>query len=646
MPLSFSLPVFLPASLALAALLCASQARAATATATSGPASSPHAEQVSRCLKLRRDEPKTAAGLAESLLATPGLSLEDELKTLSCLGIAAGLLGEDARATQAAARMEQQVRANPQLPAEFRLRAYSQAGSVYHAAGQIHRAEAAYLQAYAISHQLDEREAALIQAATLTNVGLIHSDYLDSPEIADGYYRKALAAARSVGLEDPLILHNHVLNLVKLGRDAEALAAIDEGEAMALRKDSLAVLHRLRGERAGVWIRQGRLAQARPLLETVIRAQEASADPSALAGSLAKLSTLQRLSGEPAPALRTAERAWDLVEGKPQPQKQREVLLAWMGAQAALGQADAALQTGLRLHAIEMHTLKQQRLELLADLQARSENASAQRELERLRHEAQIRALNDDKSRLLRRAGMAGLALLVIAGLAFGLLQRRKNRQLRAVSATDPLTGLRNRRAATHALRAMSAQRPSPGTRHVLFLIDIDHFKRVNDNFGHHAGDDVLVELSRHLGDLCRPGDVIARWGGEEFLVACADLPATQACAVAARLQQALGTTRELAPGQSWTLSVSLGFAPFPFFENADAGWDYALRMADRALYAAKDHRDAWAGLWGHRLPADAAASSLLEQPEASVRDGTVDLMSSYPMEHLRTNPANTAEAA
>ena len=606
-------------------------------------ATSVHADTIARCLKLRRDQPRTAVALAESLLATPGLPVEDELKTLSCLGIAAGLLGDDARATAAAARMEQQVQAHPALAPDFTLRAYSQAGSVYQGAGQIHRAEAAYLQAYRISQQLDEREAALIQAATLTNIGLIHADYLDSPEVADSYYRKALAAARSVQLEDPLILHNHALNLVKLGRDTEALSVIDEGEAMARRKDAVAVTQRLRAERAGLWIRQGRLEEARALLGQVIHEQRRDADQPGLAGSLAKRSTLERLAGEPNRALATAEEAWQLVEGTAQPQKQREVLLAWIGAHAALGQAEKALQVGARLQTLDMEALKQQRLDLLADLQARSESANAQREVQRLQHEAQIRSLNDDRSRLLRRAGMGALALLVVAGLAFGLMQRRRNRQLRAVSATDPLTGLLNRRAATRALQAMSSQRPSPGTRHTVFLIDIDHFKRVNDTFGHHAGDAVLVELALALRDACRPGDVVSRWGGEEFLVGCTDLPAAQACAIAARLQQTLGASRELAPGQSWTLSVSLGFAPFPFFEDADPSWDYALRMADRALYAAKDHRDAWAGLWGRRLPREVAPSDVLEQPEPHVRNGIIELLASYPMDHLHAHPAQAA---
>lgn len=621
----------LPCLLCLALLLGLASPRAQGTV----PAGTERASQVARCLKLRRDAPPVAAALAESLLREADLTVEDELKALSCLGIAAGLSGDRKRAVEAGARMERLVRAHPELPAAFRARAYSQAGSVFHGAGQIHRAEAAYLRVQDLATRLPADEAALFQATTLSNIGLIHADYLDSPEVADGFHRKAIAIAASVGLEDPVILHNHALNLVRLGRTAEALDVIDQGEAMANRKQALAVVERLRAERGGLWITQGRLGPAQQVLTSVIRAQEASADMPGLAGSLAKLSNLQRLAGEPAAALATARRAWSKVDGTPQPQKQREVLRAWMAAHAALGQADGVLAVGTRLHALEMEALKEQRLALLAELQARSENAAAQRELQAMRHRAQIQALNEDKARLLRRAGGAVMTLLVMAGVGFGLLQRRKNRQLRAVSATDPLTGLRNRRAAGTALQAMSAQRAAPGTRHVLFLIDIDHFKRVNDGFGHHAGDDVLVDIADALRTLCRPGDVIARWGGEEFLMACPDLTAAQACTVAARLHERLGGTRELAPGRAWDLTVSLGFAPFPFFEEGSESWEYAIRLADRALYAAKDRRNAWAGLWGRTLPEGVSAAAVLEEPESAVRGGNVDLMASYAIERL-----------
>ncbi len=640
MPTPAALPApFLPFLLGLALLLSLPSSRAQDVQ----PVAQDRASQVTRCLQLRRDAPPVAASLAESLLREPDLSVEDEVKVLSCLGIAAGLTGDRTRAVDAGEQMERRVVEHPSLPPEFRARAFSQAGSIFHGAGQIHRAEAAYLKAQDLAAELKADEAALFQATTLTNIGLIHADYLDSPDVADGYYRKALAAAGSVDLEDPLILHNHALNLVRLGRIDEALAVIDRGEAVARQKQAQSVVDRLRAERAGVWITQGRLAQARPVLEAAVKSQQASADTPGLAGSLAKLSTLQRLSGDRIGALATARRAWASVDGMPQPQKQREVLRAWMAAHAALGQADDAMAVGARLHALEMQTLKEQRLELLADLQARSESAAAQRELETMRHQAQIRVLNDEKSTLLRRAGVTLLVLLVLAGVGFGLLQRRKNRQLRKVSATDPLTGLRNRRAATEALKMMSGQRPAAGTRHVLFLIDIDHFKKVNDGFGHHAGDQVLIALARRMRDIGRVDDVIARWGGEEFLMACADLTEAQACTVASRLHETLCEVHELAPRQRWPLTVSLGFAPFPFFDNVAGGWDYALRMADRALYAAKDRRNAWAGLWGRALPAGVTPQAVLEAPEDAVRSGAIGLVASYAVERLPQVPAARA---
>lgn len=625
-------------------LLAPAAALSAPGAPGSAPAAdNPHAGDVTRCLRLRESDPRTAAALAGSLLSRPDLDLESELKALSCLGFASNLLGEPAGAVRAAERMEQQAKAHPSLAPGLRLRAHSQAGSIHHSAGQIHRAEAAYLRAYELSRELDAEEAALTQAATLNNIGLIHSDYLDSPDVADGYFRRALAAAETIGRENPNILHNLAANLVKLDRDAEALEAVRRGEAAARSQDVPLALGRLLAEHAAILARQGQHERARHLLQQALDLQRALPDPAGEAGTLAKLSTLQRRTGHLDMALATARRAWALVEKMPQVQKQREALQAWMAAHAALGQAEAAMAVGRRLHRLEVAGLKQQRLDLLADLQARTRTAVAQRELERLRHQAQIRAMNDERTRLLRRAGVALLVLLMLAGASFGLLQRRRNRQLREASATDPLTGLRNRRAATHALQALSAQRPAPGTRHVLFLIDIDHFKKVNDSFGHHAGDAVLTELAQRLAETSQPGDVVARWGGEEFLVACPDLTAAQACSVAARLQHALGGRRELAPRREWMLTVSLGFAPFPFFEDAMENWDGAIRLADHALYAAKDQRDAWAGLWGTTLPPGATPATVLDDPARAIRSGAIDLMASYAMERLPERPAEAA---
>jgi diguanylate cyclase (GGDEF)-like protein len=269
----------------------------------------------------------------------------------------------------------------------------------------------------------------------------------------------------------------------------------------------------------------------------------------------------------------------------------------------------------------------------LAELQAHSQALSNQRELERMRNASRIQALENEKARLLSAAVIAVLILLLAAATGFGLLLRRRHRQLRRLSEIDVLTGLGNRRAAARKLDAMTIQRGPEGTRHVLFLIDVDHFKQINDGNGHHVGDEVLVALAAKLKAACRPTDLVARWGGEEFLVACTSLTREQAEQVATRLRRAMAHTLETAHATR-LVTVSLGLAPIPFFDGgndpaAASCWDYALRMADRALYAAKRHRDAWVGYWGAQLPDNATAEAVLEQPEAA--EGIVTVMSSVP---------------
>lgn len=269
----------------------------------------------------------------------------------------------------------------------------------------------------------------------------------------------------------------------------------------------------------------------------------------------------------------------------------------------------------------------------LADLQARARISAAQHELEQLRHAHQIEQLQSEKRQLAYLAAIAVLALLLGLSTGFGLLLRKRQKQLRRLSEVDALTGLANRRAATAALDALAAQPGPAGTRHVLFLIDVDHFKQINDGYGHHVGDDVLVTLAQRLKSACRPTDLVARWGGEEFLVACANLTREQAEQIAARLRRAMAYTLETAHSTR-PVTVSLGLAPIPFFDSATATsaasrWDYALRMADRALYAAKRQRDAWVGYWGAQLPDEATAEAVLEQPEAA--PGIVRVMSSVP---------------
>lgn len=602
-------------------------ALAATSTSAADPPTQTVEAAVERCLSVRRSEPQTAIALADEVLADPALAIEPRIKMLTCLGDAARIVGQAERAIDVANEVQALVENHPELPPAFVLRALSHAGAMLHSAGRTYQAEQLYARVNDIAASQGGNDAIVSQIVTLINIGLIHADYLDSPEVADEHYRRALVLADSIGRKDATLLYNFAINQIRMGRP-EALETLQRAERLAEETNNVLIQTRVRAARAGILAERGRIAEARELVESALKTQRSLPDPEGEAASLAVLSTVQRLSGEKNAALRTAEDALEALEGTSSQKEKVQVLEAKIAAEAALGRTDAVLASTRSLHALQMNALKEQRLEILADLQARLQDASANRELERLRHQSEIQTLSLDKARLTRNFTIAMLSLLAIAAIVFGLMQYRRHRLLRELSAIDPLTGLPNRRTATSQLNALSAPSGRSDARHVLFLIDIDHFKRINDNYGHHAGDGVLADLSARLKAACRPCDIVARWGGEEFLVACADLNCDQAAAVAERLREALAGDFELLPGQSRMLTVSVGFAPFPFFSGIRSGeasdWPYAIRLADRALYAAKIRRNAWAGFWGGRDAGQDTPDQILESPGSAVVAGTI----------------------
>jgi diguanylate cyclase (GGDEF)-like protein/PAS domain S-box-containing protein len=164
-------------------------------------------------------------------------------------------------------------------------------------------------------------------------------------------------------------------------------------------------------------------------------------------------------------------------------------------------------------------------------------------------------------------------------------LTGRKQREDELVRAatTDPLTGLLNRAAFRRAAAdALSAARR--GTPSALAMLDLDHFKRVNDTHGHAAGDAALLMLADLLRDNLRPQDAIGRVGGEEFAILFTGLSLNAATPIADRLRRLLQTERFATDSGPAGVTMSVGLAPLDAGRSVDA----ALRLADAALYAAK----------------------------------------------------------
>ncbi|NEX45761.1 diguanylate cyclase [Pseudotabrizicola algicola] len=155
----------------------------------------------------------------------------------------------------------------------------------------------------------------------------------------------------------------------------------------------------------------------------------------------------------------------------------------------------------------------------------------------------------------------------------------------------DPLTGLFNRRYANARLAEMAQSAGQNGRTLAVMVADIDRFKSVNDRFGHSAGDDVLVEIGQRLGSNLREQDLLARIGGEEFLIALPLTTLEEAQAVARRLcRQVEQRPVVLADGEALQITVSIGLA---LAEAGTRGWEPALverliGLADQALLASK----------------------------------------------------------
>ena len=267
----------------------------------------------------------------------------------------------------------------------------------------------------------------------------------------------------------------------------------------------------------------------------------------------------------------------------------KELLREYADALEHAGYLMMAIQIYHRYDAISEKFMTNTRQRAFLELSAQFDDERKARELELLRRDNALKVSEMHEQRLRQQLTYGGVLIIALICAALVWLvahERRTNERLRFSSEHDPLTGLSNRRYFNERVLAVDGDRPVGGC---VLLADLDHFKRINDTYGHPAGDAVLAAMSQRLSAALREQDKLVRWGGEEFLAVLGPMTPVQADVTAARLLQAVRREPVTWNGQMIHCTISIGYASFPMEGSAtDISLDSAISLVDKALYEAK----------------------------------------------------------
>jgi diguanylate cyclase (GGDEF)-like protein len=322
---------------------------------------------------------------------------------------------------------------------------------------------------------------------------------------------------------------------------------------------------------------------------------------------------------------------------------QFEPTLGWLArAYGKAGQYQLQAETLQQQLTLRAEILTSEREKSVNELQNRYDTKAKSQLITILEQENNLKAQLLDNQKLQQQlTGLFALVLIFAAILLYQLyskvrLSNRKlreaNKQLEFQSLRDPLTGLFNRRALQEHMqrRAKFSRRQTDATEkaNAFLLLDIDFFKKINDNNGHAAGDEVLKQLSDRLSKVCREHDLVIRWGGEEFLLYLDNIAPEQVAGFCQRILEVIASEPVPCDDKLITVSASGGFIHLPFagIDETELNWERALQIADMALYLSKvNGRNQVYAITGLRCNYALARQPLTDDLQGAIRQNMVD---------------------
>jgi diguanylate cyclase (GGDEF)-like protein len=353
--------------------------------------------------------------------------------------------------------------------------------------------------------------------------------------------------------------------------------------------------------------------------------------------NLAYLAIMQGATDEAVEALENARSELEAFYGK----ADLADLLGYVAdAYREAGHLDSAIETLIKQREMNSELFQSERDKRLSELQTRYETREQATQIELLEQRSELQERTIENNRLQQRITILFVLVIVLSLILLWLAYRSArranlrltvaNRKLEYQSVHDTLTGLLNRRSFQKEMQKRGKkgmERRAQTYPDTLLLLDLDFFKRINDQYGHSGGDVVLQELARRLKAVTRASDMVIRWGGEELLLLLRNMDPEIQTDYVSRILKAIAEEPIEYQGQSITVTATGGFIQLPFdgMPEEDIDWEKALHIADMALYIGKTHgRNRAIGILGLNRPFEEIRDTLTDDLATAVEKGLV----------------------
>jgi diguanylate cyclase (GGDEF)-like protein len=423
--------------------------------------------------------------------------------------------------------------------------------------------------------------------------------------------------------------------LLKLARDGECIDAYEKALATTMRAGLLGMEAAIRGNIADYYLMRHDYVRAEAASRLALVVSEKVNEPNVLMMARANLGFALMGQGKIAEGM-------PYVDGEIARMRKGKLLAdleALLDEKGRMleraGQYQRALEIVREQQSLQQQSARKARDRAIAALQEEFDARRRSQQIVLLERENKLKDAELSNRWTVQLATTFATMLTVLAGAVVYVMYRRAARsnarltelnvQLEYRSTHDALTGLHNRRSLTNRMTGRVADGSADRRSHAegvdcFVLLDIDHFKSINDRWGHGAGDAVLVEVAGRLAAAVRESDMVVRWGGEEFMIHAPGMAPDSVAGMAGRILEAIGSTP--VDGGSCAIPVTLtaGIVALAPATDAAFDWQCAVRLADWALYQGKTQGRNQARIVTHLFAPAASVMAALEGDAAHAR--------------------------